>query len=140
MRSLGAAAHYLPFGSDQLPLRYGDRTTDRTSREIRQVHPARDCRLTNRFEATTAQALFVEVYKDRTEIARVNMTADKHDIYQGGVWSANPLPPYASAGTLSGPTWTVQLKGSTNQEIKNNFRYTGAARNTVHPPSRRALP
>ncbi|MFB4427001.1 chitobiase/beta-hexosaminidase C-terminal domain-containing protein [Streptomyces sp. QL37] len=92
-----------------------------------------DTGLANRFEATTAQALFVEVYKDRTEIARVNMAADKHDIYQGGVWSANPLPPYASAGTLSGPTWTVRLKGSTSQEIKNNFRYTAAARNTVAP-------
>ncbi|MFD4973353.1 metallophosphoesterase [Streptomyces sp. NPDC058424] len=89
--------------------------------------------LANRFESPTAQALFVEVYQDRTEIARVNMAADKHDIYTGGKWSASWQPPYASAGTLSGATWTVRLKGSTNQEIKDNFRYTAAARNTVAP-------
>ncbi|MFB7916779.1 metallophosphoesterase family protein [Streptomyces sp. NPDC056061] len=45
--------------------------------------------LADRFETPTAQALFVEVYKNRTEIARVNMAADKHDIYTGGQWSAN---------------------------------------------------
>lgn len=89
--------------------------------------------LANRFESPTAQALFVEVYKNRTEIARVNMAADKHDIYTGGQWSANWQPPYASAGTLSGDTWTVRLKGSTSQEIKRNFRYTAAERNTVAP-------
>ncbi|MGY3680590.1 chitobiase/beta-hexosaminidase C-terminal domain-containing protein [Streptomyces sp. TE33382] len=89
--------------------------------------------LANRFESPTAQALFVEVYKDRTEMARVNMAADKHDIYTGGQWSANWQPPYASAGTLSGDTWTVRLNGSTNQEIKDNFRYTAATRNTVAP-------
>ena len=89
--------------------------------------------LANRFETPTAQALFVEVYKDRTEIARVNMAADKHDIYTDGKWSASWQPPYASAGTLSGATWTVRLKGSTDQEIKDNFRYTEAGRNTVAP-------
>ncbi|GCD92939.1 3',5'-cyclic adenosine monophosphate phosphodiesterase CpdA [Embleya hyalina] len=89
--------------------------------------------LADRFESPTAQALFVEVYKDRTEIARVNMAADKHDIYTDGKWSASWQPPYASAGTLSGPTWTVRLKGSTNQQIKDNFTYTKAARNTVAP-------
>ncbi|MFJ3251506.1 chitobiase/beta-hexosaminidase C-terminal domain-containing protein [Streptomyces sp. NPDC086771] len=89
--------------------------------------------LADRFETPTAQALFVEVYKDRTEIARVNMAADKHDIYTGGQWSANWQPPYASAGTLAGSTWTVRLKGSTNQQIKDNFRYTDTARNTVAP-------
>ncbi|MEV6422572.1 chitobiase/beta-hexosaminidase C-terminal domain-containing protein [Streptomyces sp. NPDC051662] len=92
-----------------------------------------DTGLADRFEATTAQALFIEVYKDRTEIARVNMNADKHDIYQGGQWSANPQPPYASSGTLSGPTWVLRLKGTTNQEIKDNFRYTAAARDKVAP-------
>lgn len=89
--------------------------------------------LADRFETPTAQALFVEVYKDRTEIDRINMAADRHDIYTGGQWSASWQPPYASAGTLSGPGWTVRLKGSTNQEIKGNFRYTAAARNTVAP-------
>ena len=89
--------------------------------------------LADRFETPTAQALFVEVYQDRTEIARVNMAADKHDIYTDGKWSADWQPPYASAGTLSGETWTVRLKGSTNQQIKDNFRYTDAARNTVAP-------
>ncbi len=58
--------------------------------------------LANRFESPTAQALFVEVYQDRTEINRINMAADKHDIYAGGAWSANWQPPYSSAGTLSG--------------------------------------
>ncbi|MFJ6658386.1 chitobiase/beta-hexosaminidase C-terminal domain-containing protein [Streptomyces sp. NPDC091377] len=89
--------------------------------------------LADRFEATTAQALFIEVYQDRTEIARVNMNADKHDIYEGGQWSANPQPPYASSGTLSGPTWTVRLDGRTDDEIKKNFRYTAAARNKTAP-------
>lgn len=89
--------------------------------------------LADRFEAPTAQALFVEVYKDRTEIDRINMAADRHDIYTGGQWSASWQPPYASAGTLSGPGWTVRLKGSTNQQIKDNFRYTDARRNTVAP-------
>lgn len=89
--------------------------------------------LADRFETPTAQALFVEVYKDRTEIDRINMAADKHDIYTGGQWSASWQPPYASAGTLSGPGWTVRLKGSTNQQIKDNFRYTDAERNTVAP-------
>lgn len=89
--------------------------------------------LADRFETPTAQALFVEVYKDRTEIDRINMAADRHDIYTGGQWSASWQPPYASAGTLSGTGWTVRLKGSTNQEIKDNFRYTAAARNTVAP-------
>lgn len=89
--------------------------------------------LADRFESPTAQAHFVEIYKDRTEIARVNMAADKHDIYTGGKWTADWQPPYASAGTLSGDTWTVRLKGSTSQQIKNNFRYTDAARNRVAP-------
>jgi len=89
--------------------------------------------LANRFESPTAQALFVEVYQDRTEINRINMAADKHDIYAGGAWSANWQPPYSSAGTLSGSGWTVELDGSTNQQIKDNFRYTSGARNTHAP-------
>lgn len=89
--------------------------------------------LANRFESPTSQALFVDVYQDRAEISRVNMAADRHDIYTGGQWSANWQPPYASAGTLSGPSWTVELKGSTNQQVKDNFRYTSAARNAVAP-------
>ncbi|MGW7413766.1 metallophosphoesterase [Streptomyces sp. NPDC054863] len=89
--------------------------------------------LADRFESPTAQALFVEVYRDRTEIARVNMAADKHDIYTGGKWSADWQPPYASAGTLSGRTWTVRLKGRTPQEIKDGFTYTSAHRNKVAP-------
>ncbi|MFD4633939.1 metallophosphoesterase [Streptomyces sp. NPDC058284] len=89
--------------------------------------------LADRFEAPTAQALFVEVYRDRTEIARVNMAADRHDIYTGGQWSANWQPPYASAGTLAGPTWTVRLKGNSPQQIKDGFTYTDARRNTTAP-------
>jgi predicted phosphodiesterase len=89
--------------------------------------------LANRFESPTSQALFVEVYKDRTEIARVNMAADRHDIYTGGTWSSDWQPPYASAGTLSGTSWTLRLKGRTAQEIKDNFTYTAANRNKVAP-------
>ncbi|WP_306338628.1 metallophosphoesterase [Streptomyces sp. KL118A] len=89
--------------------------------------------LADRFEAPTAQALFVEVYRDRTEIARVNMAADRHDIYTGGKWSADWQPPYASAGTLSGPAWTVRLKGNSPQQIKDAFTYTDARRNTTAP-------
>ncbi|QBJ98757.1 phosphoesterase [Rhodococcus sp. ABRD24] len=89
--------------------------------------------LANRFESPTSQALFVEVYQDRVEIGRVNMAADKHDIYTGGQWSSDWQPPYSSAGTLSGSSWKVELKGSTSQQIKDNFRYAAAARNTVPP-------
>ncbi|MGW6240594.1 hypothetical protein [Streptomyces sp. NPDC055094] len=65
-----------------------------------------DTGLADRFEATTAQALFIEVYKDRTEIARVNMNADKHDIYRGGTWSAirgRRTPARAPSADRSGP-------------------------------------
>lgn len=92
-----------------------------------------DTGLADRYQSTTAQALFVEVYQDRAEISRVNMAADKHDIRAGGVWSRYVNPPYFSAGTLSGKTWTVELEGSTNQEVKDNFRYTPDARNVVAP-------
>ncbi|RDI30222.1 hypothetical protein DEU38_10627 [Rhodococcus sp. AG1013] len=80
------------------------------------------------------------MYQDRTDISRINMAADKHDIYAGGQWSASWQPPYASAGTLSGPGWTVELKGSTGRQIKDNFRYTSAARNTVAPEFATATP
>ncbi|CAM3127538.1 metallophosphoesterase [Prescottella defluvii] len=96
--------------------------------------------LADRFESPTSQALFVEVYQDRAEISRINMAADHHDIYAGGQWSANWQPSYSSAGTLSGAGWTVELKGSTSREIKDNFRYTSAARNTVAPEFGTAAP
>ncbi|MFL9655092.1 hypothetical protein ACJ7VE_15400 [Streptomyces sp. PB17] len=86
-----------------------------------------------RLHVPSGPGLGMRLDPDRTEIARINMNADKHDIRQGGHWSANPNPPYASGGTLSGPTWTVRLKGATNQEIKDNFTYTAAARNKNAP-------
>ncbi|MGW4481984.1 metallophosphoesterase [Rhodococcus triatomae] len=87
--------------------------------------------LANRFEAPTVQALFVDVYANRTEISRVNMTADRNDIYAGGQWSVEWQPPFASAGTVGGRGWTVELKGSSAAEIGRNFAYTG--RNSTAP-------
>ncbi|UNK70669.1 discoidin domain-containing protein [Microbacterium sp. H1-D42] len=86
------------------------------------------------FTIPTAQALYVEVYDDRTEIDRVNFAAENERTYADGQWGAYQDDyPFASAGTLAGPTWTVRLEGSTPDEVRENFDYTSAARDTVAP-------
>ncbi|SIN85867.1 discoidin domain-containing protein [Agromyces cerinus] len=82
----------------------------------------------------TAQALHVEVYADRTEIDRINFAADEDRTYTNGVWGDYQSDsPFTSAGTLAGPTWTVRLDGGTAAEVRENFDYTSAERDTVAP-------
>lgn len=85
------------------------------------------------FTIPTAQALYVEVYDDRTEIDRVNFAAEDERTYTDGAWGFQSGHPFASAGTLAGPTWTVSLDGSTVDEVRANFDYTSAARDAVPP-------
>jgi predicted MPP superfamily phosphohydrolase len=89
--------------------------------------------LAGRFEFPVSQALFIEVYKNRVEVERVSLNADQGDIYEGGKWSAEPLPPFNSAGVTTGEKWVIQLEGKTIGEIKSNFKYTAANRNKVAP-------
>lgn len=90
--------------------------------------------LWDEFTIPTAQALYVEVYADRTEIDRINFAAEDDRTYSNGAWGAYQSDyPFDSAGTLAGPTWTVRLDGSTAEEVRANFDYTAAARDTVAP-------
>ncbi|WP_146115378.1 chitobiase/beta-hexosaminidase C-terminal domain-containing protein [Microbacterium sp. MYb62] len=90
--------------------------------------------LWDEFTIPTAQALYVEVYADRTEIDRINFAAEQDRTYTNGTWGAYQADyPFTSAGTLAGPTWTVRLDGSTPEEVRANFDYTSAARDTVAP-------
>jgi len=90
--------------------------------------------LWDEFTIPSAQSLYVEVYADRTEIDRVNYSAEQERTYQGGSWGQyQSKPPYPSAGTLAGPTWVVRLKGDTAAAVRSNFAYTAAARDTVAP-------
>ncbi|MGF6824335.1 hypothetical protein M2317_003264 [Microbacterium sp. ZKA21] len=90
--------------------------------------------LWDEFTIPTAQALYVEVYDDRTEIDRINFAAEQDRTYKNGVWGDSKSEyPFASAGTLAGPTWTVRLDGSTPEEVRANFDYTTASRDTTAP-------
>ncbi|WKT90709.1 chitobiase/beta-hexosaminidase C-terminal domain-containing protein [Microbacterium maritypicum] len=89
--------------------------------------------LWDEFTIPTAQALYVEVYADRTEIDRINFAAEDERTYTNGAWGYQSGYPFASAGTLAGPTWTVRLDGSTAEEVRANFDYTAAARDAVAP-------
>ncbi|NOU69378.1 hypothetical protein GC096_35765 [Paenibacillus sp. LMG 31461] len=87
-----------------------------------------------RFEFPNSQSQFIEVYKDRVEIERVEYNGDPGSIYVGGVWQGAGGPvPYKSAGALAGKKWVIQLKGNTNAEIKSNFTYTTSNRNKTAP-------
>lgn len=86
------------------------------------------------FTIPTAQALHVEVYDDRTEIERINFSAENERTYTDGTWGTYQSGfPFVSAGTLAGPTWTVRLDGDTAAEVRANFDYTSAARDVVAP-------
>lgn len=93
--------------------------------------------LAGRFEFPVSQALFIEVYKNRVEVERVALNADPGDVYEGGKWSAEPKPPFNSAGVTTGEKWVIELKGETIEEIKSNFKYTAANRNKVAPQYKR---
>ncbi|MEF3402221.1 chitobiase/beta-hexosaminidase C-terminal domain-containing protein [Agromyces sp. CCNWLW203] len=86
--------------------------------------------LIDNFTLPIPQAIFVEVYADRTEIDRIAFSAEPRRTYdENGAWSPYPpTVPTPSAGALAGPTWTVRLDGSTAAEVKANFDYTDAAR------------
>lgn len=89
--------------------------------------------LWDEFTIPTAQAHYVEVYSDRTEIDRINFAAEDERTYTNGAWGYQSGYPFASAGMLAGPTWTVRLDGSTAEEVRANFDYTAAARDAVAP-------
>ena len=90
--------------------------------------------LFDEFTIPSAQALYVEVYADRTEIDRVNFAAEDERTIVDGTWGAyQQSPPFASAGTLAGPTWTVRLEGTTPDQVRANFDYTSAARDKIAP-------
>ncbi|GEC76359.1 hypothetical protein GCM10010213_23390 [Microbacterium maritypicum] len=89
--------------------------------------------LWDEFTIPTAQAHYVEVYSDRTEIDRINFAAEDERTYTNGAWGYQSGYPFASAGTLAGPTWTVRLDGSTAEEVRANFDYTATARDAVAP-------
>lgn len=86
------------------------------------------------FTIPTAQALYVEVYADRTEIDRINFAAEDDRTHTNGKWGDYQSDyPFDSAGTLAGSTWTVRLDGTTAEEVRANFDYTAAARDNVAP-------
>ncbi|WP_195571357.1 cadherin-like beta sandwich domain-containing protein [Paenibacillus sp. 1001270B_150601_E10] len=87
----------------------------------------------SRFEFPVLQAQFIEVYEDRVEVDRIAFNADQGDILPNGVWTAAPVPPFYSAGSVAGESWTIALKGETNDEIKQHFTYTSNHRNKVAP-------
>lgn len=81
----------------------------------------------------TAQSVVVDVYADRIEIDRINYAADPGRTYtDDGVWSFQENPPFASSGSLAGPTWTI-ARGATPAEVKQQFTYTQANRNSAAP-------
>ncbi|OPH59934.1 hypothetical protein BC351_18585 [Paenibacillus ferrarius] len=95
--------------------------------------------MANRNEYPVNQSEFIEVYKDRIEIERVEYNGDPGSIIKGGKWvgigqeGAGPPPPYSSAGALAGKKWVVKLQGNSNAEIKSNFTYTTSNRNKTAP-------
>ena len=81
----------------------------------------------------TAQSVVVDVYADRIEIDRINYAADPGRTYTDeGTWSFQENSPFASSGSLAGPTWTI-ARGSTPAAVKEQFTYTQANRNTAAP-------
>ncbi|ULL14152.1 hypothetical protein DVH26_06665 [Paenibacillus sp. H1-7] len=87
-----------------------------------------------RFEFPVQQSQFVEVYKDRIEIERIEYNGDAGSVYVGGVWQgAGQQTSFRSAGALAGNKWVVKLEGGTKEEIKSNFTYTQTNRNKTAP-------
>ncbi|WP_440312436.1 chitobiase/beta-hexosaminidase C-terminal domain-containing protein [Leucobacter chromiireducens] len=81
----------------------------------------------------TAQSVVVDVYGDRIEIDRINYAADPGRTYtDDGAWAFQENPPFASSGSLAGPSWVI-ARGATPAETKAQFTYTQANRNAVAP-------
>lgn len=109
----------------------GSMSYTETARNIYQMYPEG---LVEDYTIATAQGLYVEVYADRTEIDRINFAADPARTSVDGVWVGPQSDfPFVSAGTVAGPTWVIDLDGSTAEEIRANFDYTSAARDVVAP-------
>ncbi|WP_217183410.1 chitobiase/beta-hexosaminidase C-terminal domain-containing protein [Streptomyces sp. AC495_CC817] len=89
--------------------------------------------LAKEYTIPSAQSVLVEVYADRVEIDRINYAADEGRTYDDqGRWSFQKNPPFASTGSIAGPTWVLD-RGATPAEIKQGFTYTSANRNRVAP-------
>ncbi|SJN09497.1 Purple acid phosphatase/fibronectin domain protein [Leucobacter sp. 7(1)] len=81
----------------------------------------------------TAQSVVVDVYADRVEIDRINYAAQPGRTYDdAGNWTFQADPPFASTGSLAGPSWVV-ARGATPAEVRAKFTYTSANRNTSAP-------
>lgn len=81
----------------------------------------------------TAQSVVVDVYADRVEIDRINYAAQQGRTYDdAGNWTFQNDPPFASSGSLAGPSWIIG-RGATPADVKAGFTYTQANRNTQAP-------
>ncbi len=88
----------------------------------------------------TAQSVVVDVYADRVEIDRINYAAQPGRTYDdAGNWTFQNDPPFASSGSLAGPSWTI-ARGATPADVKSQFTYTQANRNTTAPAWGEAQP
>ncbi|GAA1133299.1 hypothetical protein GCM10009651_16200 [Microbacterium natoriense] len=89
--------------------------------------------LAKEYTIPSAQSVLVEVYADRVEIDRINYAADEGRTYDDqGRWGFQKNPPFASTGTIAGPTWVIG-RGATPAAVKERFIYTAANRNTIAP-------
>ena len=81
----------------------------------------------------TAQSVVVDVYADRVEIDRINYAAQPGRTYDdAGTWTFQNDPPFASTGSLAGPSWVV-ARGATPEDVQAKFTYTSANRNASAP-------
>ncbi|MCW2289795.1 calcineurin-like phosphoesterase family protein [Leucobacter luti] len=81
----------------------------------------------------TAQSVVVDVYADRVEIDRINYAAQPGRTYDdAGTWQFQTDPPFASSGSLAGPSWIV-ARGTSPAAVKAGFTYTPENRNTAAP-------
>ncbi len=90
--------------------------------------------LWDEFTIPTAQALYVEVYADRTEIDRINFAAeDRAHLRQRRLGIPVRLPLRQRAARSQAPPGRSGLDGTTPDEVRANFDYTSAARDDVAP-------
>lgn len=102
----------------------GSMSYGETPRDIYQINS--HGYLLDDYTIATAQALVVDVYADRTEIERINFSAEHERTAVGTVWGIGQnVAPAPSAGTLAGPRWTVRLEGDTPAAVRANFDYVG---------------
>lgn len=101
--------------------------------ETDTMHQSFGAGLAKEYTIPSAQSVLVEVYADRVEIDRINYAADEGRTYDDqGRWGFQKNPPFASTGTIAGPTWVIG-RGATPAAVKERFVYTAANRNTTAP-------